>query len=153
LSLWDSGHVSAAVLWDVFARYLYLPRLRNLDVLLATVEAGPASLSWQQTAVVQVVRASDEDRPCMIAAAWLHGVAFRPSRWDSYLLQTADAVKADIMRATSRYSCHPEVHRAARQPCGATDQLAGSPSYDAPEWRLTRALLRLARSTLPVGCR
>jgi hypothetical protein len=32
----------------VFARYLYLPRLRNLDVLLATVEAGPASLSWQQ---------------------------------------------------------------------------------------------------------
>jgi hypothetical protein len=48
LSLWDSGHVSAAVLWDVFARYLYLPRLRNLDVLLATVEAGPASLSWQQ---------------------------------------------------------------------------------------------------------
>jgi hypothetical protein len=47
-SLWDSGHVSASGLWDVFARYLYLPRLRNLDVLLATVEAGPASLSWQQ---------------------------------------------------------------------------------------------------------
>jgi len=47
-SLWDSGHVSVSALWDVFARYLYLPRLRNLDVLLATVEAGPASLSWQQ---------------------------------------------------------------------------------------------------------
>jgi predicted AAA+ superfamily ATPase len=46
-SLWEGGHVAVSVLWDVFARYLYLPRLRNLDVLLATVEAGPASLSWQ----------------------------------------------------------------------------------------------------------
>jgi hypothetical protein len=47
-SLWEGGHVAVSALWDVFARYLYLPRLRNLDVLLATVEAGPASVSWQQ---------------------------------------------------------------------------------------------------------
>jgi len=49
-SLWEGGHVAVSALWQVFARYLYLPRLRNLDVLLATVEAGPASLSWQQDA-------------------------------------------------------------------------------------------------------
>ena len=47
-SLWEGGHVAVSALWEVFARYLYLPRLRNLDVLVATVEAGPASLSWQQ---------------------------------------------------------------------------------------------------------
>jgi hypothetical protein len=47
-SLWEGGHVAVSVLWGVFARYLYLPRLRNLDILLVTVGAGPASLSWQQ---------------------------------------------------------------------------------------------------------
>lgn len=34
-------------LWDDFAKYVYLPRLRDQHVLLATVEAGPASTAWQ----------------------------------------------------------------------------------------------------------
>lgn len=47
-SLWDEGHVAVSALWDVFTRYLYLPRLRDLDVLLACVASGAASLSWEQ---------------------------------------------------------------------------------------------------------
>jgi hypothetical protein len=39
--------VEASVLWDDFAKYVYLPRLRDQEVLMATVEAGPASTTWQ----------------------------------------------------------------------------------------------------------
>lgn len=47
--LWErgSGHVSVRQLSDYFATYLYLPRLKNPDVLLATIAAGPASTSWE----------------------------------------------------------------------------------------------------------
>lgn len=39
--------MSVATLWEDFAKYVYLPRLRDQQVLLATVEAGPASTAWQ----------------------------------------------------------------------------------------------------------
>lgn len=44
---WENGHVSVAMLWEDFARYIYLPRLRDQDVLLTTVQNGPGSLTWQ----------------------------------------------------------------------------------------------------------
>lgn len=44
---WADGHVSASTLWDDFAKYVYLPRLRDQDVLLTTVQNGPASVTWQ----------------------------------------------------------------------------------------------------------
>jgi hypothetical protein len=47
-SLWEDGHVQVNALWDAFARYPYLPRLQRIDVLLATVARGPASLTWEQ---------------------------------------------------------------------------------------------------------
>jgi hypothetical protein len=47
-SLWAGGHVSVAELWEVYARYVYLPRLRSIDVLLRTAADGPASVSWEQ---------------------------------------------------------------------------------------------------------
>jgi hypothetical protein len=35
-------------IWDTLARYLYLPRLRDISVLLSTVSQGPANITWQQ---------------------------------------------------------------------------------------------------------
>jgi predicted AAA+ superfamily ATPase len=46
-SLWAAGHTSAGDLWEALSRYPYLPRLRDLDVLLSAVAAGPASTSWE----------------------------------------------------------------------------------------------------------
>lgn len=46
-SRWADGHVAAITLWEDFAKYVYLPRLRDQDVLMATVAAGPASMTWQ----------------------------------------------------------------------------------------------------------
>jgi hypothetical protein len=43
--LWkvDTPHISVKQLWDYFATYLYLSRLRDKDVLLATIKAGVVS--------------------------------------------------------------------------------------------------------------
>ncbi|MGE0304271.1 MAG: Swt1 family HEPN domain-containing protein [Acidimicrobiia bacterium] len=46
-SLWADGHVTIANLWDTFAKYVYLPRLRDIEVLTGAVEAAPALLTWQ----------------------------------------------------------------------------------------------------------
>ena len=46
-SRWADGHVAAGQLWEDFARYVYLPRLRDQDVLLATIEKGVAFFTWQ----------------------------------------------------------------------------------------------------------
>ena len=45
-SMWEAGHVQVDAVWDAFARYVYLPRLRDLAVLISAVQQGPASLQW-----------------------------------------------------------------------------------------------------------
>jgi hypothetical protein len=47
-SLWANGHVAVNDVWDAFARYPYLPRLRDINVLNRTVAQGPASITWEQ---------------------------------------------------------------------------------------------------------
>lgn len=46
IPLWRGDHVSVRQLGEDFAKYLYLPRLAGLDVLVRAIESGLASLSW-----------------------------------------------------------------------------------------------------------
>ena len=46
-SQWTDGHVSVNELWSTFSQYLYLPRLRDLRVLLETVRAGANTTTWE----------------------------------------------------------------------------------------------------------
>ena len=45
--LWRGDHVEVRQLVDDFARYLYLPRLREPAVLLGAVNAGVGLLTWE----------------------------------------------------------------------------------------------------------
>lgn len=45
---WADGHISVKDLWDLFARYPYLPRLASLNVLIAAVEDGPGRIDWER---------------------------------------------------------------------------------------------------------
>ena len=45
--LWRGDHVEVRQLVDDFARYLYLPRLREPGVLLRAVDAGVGLLTWE----------------------------------------------------------------------------------------------------------
>jgi hypothetical protein len=46
IPLWTGNHVSIKQLCEYMARYLYLPRLRDEDVLFAAIQDGVSSLSW-----------------------------------------------------------------------------------------------------------
>lgn len=47
IPLWRGDHVSIKELADFFTRYIYLPRLKTTDVLLAAIREGVQSLLWQ----------------------------------------------------------------------------------------------------------
>ena len=47
IPLWRGNHVSIKQLIDDFATYLYLPRLRDEDVLIAAIRDGLGLLTWQ----------------------------------------------------------------------------------------------------------
>lgn len=48
IPLWRGDHVGVRQLADDFAQYLYLPRLRDTDVLLGALEEGTALPTWRQ---------------------------------------------------------------------------------------------------------
>lgn len=61
VSRWADGHVDVNTLWEDFARYVYLPRLRDVTVLIDTVASGPNSTTWQQHGFA-VADSYDSDR-------------------------------------------------------------------------------------------
>ncbi|MEA1952147.1 MAG: DUF499 domain-containing protein, partial [Planctomycetota bacterium] len=46
--LWRGDHVGAKQLADDFAQYLYLPRLRNKEVLVGAIKDGIALMTWEK---------------------------------------------------------------------------------------------------------
>ncbi len=46
IPLWEGDQVGLKKLWEDFAQYLYLPRLRDSSVMLEAVREGVASMSW-----------------------------------------------------------------------------------------------------------
>lgn len=48
--LWEPGHVALGEVWEAFARYVYLPRLRDAQVLAGSVRDGPSSTTWETDA-------------------------------------------------------------------------------------------------------
>jgi len=79
--LWRGDHVSLKLLADDFAKYLYLPRLRDADVLLAAVRDGVCQLMWRRRLSHMpsdgMKRSSDTSacRPPMLGRFWWMGRA------------------------------------------------------------------------------
>lgn len=48
--LWPkgAGHISVKQLWELFAQYLYLPRLKDMGVLSGAIQSGGMDTCWQQ---------------------------------------------------------------------------------------------------------
>ncbi len=49
--MWESGFTTVNDVWDAYARYVYLDRLRDIDTLCRCVSDAPASLNWVQEGV------------------------------------------------------------------------------------------------------
>jgi hypothetical protein len=48
--LWRGNHITVKQLVDDFAKYLYLPRVRNAQVILDAIQDGVSRLTWLQDA-------------------------------------------------------------------------------------------------------
>lgn len=48
IPLWRGNHVLIKTLAEYFAQHVYLPRLKNSDVLLGTIREGVQSMFWEQ---------------------------------------------------------------------------------------------------------
>jgi len=70
--LWRGDHVAVKQLVEDFARYLYLPRLKNSTVLLGAIRDGVSLLTWAQDGF-GFADSFDED-----AANWSHCPMRRP---------------------------------------------------------------------------
>jgi len=47
IPLWRNNHVMLRQLTEDFARYLYLPRLQNINVLMESIMSGVNSVAWE----------------------------------------------------------------------------------------------------------
>jgi hypothetical protein len=57
--LWEGGHTTVNEVWEAYAKYVYLHRLRSIDVLCDCVASGPNSTTWE-TEGVAVAEGMDE---------------------------------------------------------------------------------------------
>ena len=87
--LWENGAVSVNQLWDAYARYLYLHRLRDVGVLLECVANGPASTVWASEGFA-VAEAADPRQPGRYAGL-VAGAMAPPARGTTLLVEPATA--------------------------------------------------------------
>ena len=73
-SLWKDGAATADRLWDAYSRYLYLHRLKNVDVLLQCIAAGPSDTVWTSEGFA-VAEALDPRSPGRFVGLVTSGVA------------------------------------------------------------------------------
>ena len=75
-SLWESGETTVDAVWEAYARYLYLHRLRNVGVLCKSVESAPGSTTWASEgfAVAEAVDARSGRHLGLVTGAFASGV-------------------------------------------------------------------------------
>ncbi len=101
--LWADGSVTVGQLWDVYSRYLYLHRLRDVGVLTDCVSAGMASTSWEMEGF-GVAEAPDPRSPGRFAGLTIPGsfassvketaLVVQPALASAQLAAEAEAVTA-----------------------------------------------------------
>lgn len=75
--LWkDSNHISVKQVWEYLAQYIYLPRLKDQDVLAQTIRSGVGSLSWSDYFAYASAYNPDEARYVGLVAGQIPALAF-----------------------------------------------------------------------------
>jgi predicted AAA+ superfamily ATPase len=90
--LWTGNHVGIKQLCEYMARYLYLPRLRDEQVLIAAIQEGVSSLVWRDT--FAYAEGWDEQRQRYLGLK--AGTSIRVIVDDCSLLVQPDAAAAQI---------------------------------------------------------
>ena len=70
MPLWRGDHVAVKQLAEDFARYLYLPRLKNPEVLLDAIRDGLVLLTWQQDSFAFADSYDEKHQPLQRPDQW-----------------------------------------------------------------------------------
>jgi len=107
--LWRGNHVAVKQLVDDFARYLYLPRLRNSSVLLDAIRDGVNLLTWTQDSFA-------------LADSFDEGEGRYKGLRGGTMVTLGDAHAPDLVVKPDVASKQLESERSARQADGVTGQ-------------------------------
>jgi predicted AAA+ superfamily ATPase len=131
IPLWRGDHVAVKQLVEDFARYLYLPRLKDPHVLLGAVTAGTGLLTWEQDSFAYA-ESYDEDAKRYRGLQCGRPVSVTDPD-DSGLL-----VKPPVARAQSeREKEQPKPAPPGKQPPGPTPPGPNPPGPTPPPPRVT----------------
>ena len=133
--LWRGGdHVAIRQLIEDFARYLYLPRLRDSSVLLSAIHSGLALLTWEKDSFAY---ADSFDEEAGRYRGLRQGAIIPITQDDGGLLVRPDAARAQIEKETKL-----EVSAPAGSGIGSTQEepavTTPPPSSDPQEKRPKR---------------
>ena len=135
-SRWTDGHVLVSTLWEDFARYMYLPRLRDQAVMLRTVEGGPVGFAWT-TDGFAVAAGVDEatGRYLGLASEGVRPSAVTPTtlvvRPDHALAQLEAEKKSDDDAGSNDGGSGGSEHDDDDDPPGGNPRLRRSPRFAA----------------------
>ena len=118
--LWkDEDHISLKRVWECLATYLYLSRLRDSDVLLATIQEGIKTKAFGYANSVD-----DTER--------YNGLQFGSASGSIYLEEPSVLVKPDAAAKQIEADAVAEADSAHPQPPASTSKMPeGESSYDA----------------------
>ncbi|HEX7097504.1 MAG TPA: DUF499 domain-containing protein, partial [Acidimicrobiales bacterium] len=136
-ALWEDGHVDVNTLWDAFARYPYLPRLRDMDTLCATVRRGPASITWE----LEGFAVADAYDPKSGRYAGLVTGAEAPSAIGTTLVVRSDVARRQLeadAAATSGAGAVPRTGTGAGDSEEDNETVIGPPVVPQPDTTLRR---------------
>jgi hypothetical protein len=122
-SMWADGHVVVSALADAFARYVYLPRLRDSNVMLESVSAGPSSLAWQSDGFA-VADAYDDSAGRYVGLT----VASRANAAATSLVVRPDVAAKQLEAETAEPSPQPTEGKGADDIVRPPDSEPGGPS-------------------------
>lgn len=98
--LWkDTDHIDLKRLWEYLTQYLYLPRLKNTDVLIGAVQDGVASTAWADA--FAYAAGFDENRQKYLELKYATGI-FPSISHQSLLVKPEVAQKQIDMESAAR---------------------------------------------------
>lgn len=99
--LWRGDHVAVKQLVEDFARYLYLPRLKNPPVLLKAIEDGLMLLSWTEDSFAYA-ESFDEESGRYRSIRTCQFISFSENNLSGLLVRPAVALKQIQAEAAAR---------------------------------------------------
>jgi hypothetical protein len=134
--LWkDSDHISLRQVWEYMAQYIYLPRLRDQDVLADAIRKGVGSLSWSDNFAYASGYNADESRYVGLVAGQIPSLSFGG---DGVLVKPDTAKRQQAADLAKQAPVAPEVGTTTR-PANETGTGVIAPTDTSPS-PITRPL-------------